>query len=103
MNLRQHDPEAGQTNSEYALILAGLAVFCLVVLVVLGSGVREHFRSTGETTHFVPVAAPRGPFTPPVAPSYPETLEDCEDGGWREYHQFLNERECKDYVRRSTP
>ncbi len=91
----------GQTTTEYGLVMAGLAVVCLVMLVFLGIGVREYFRSTGEASSSAVTRTPR-PLIPPVASSYPETLADCEDGHWRTYPQFQNERECKDYVRDKT-
>ncbi len=91
----------GQTTPEYGLVMAGLAVVCLVMLVFLGFGIRESLRSTGESSSLAASPSPR-PLTPPVTPSYPETLADCEDGQWRAYAQFQNERECKDYVRDKT-
>lgn len=95
---RDLDPESGQALPEYAMLLALIAVPCVVVLLFLGTGVGQLFESGDEP-------AQPGPFRPPsTAPlSYPTTIEDCEDGGWRNYAQFQNEADCVGYVESLTP
>ena len=59
--------------------------------------------SSGETMTQLTRRPTPAPLTPPVAPSFPKTLADCAEGGWRNYTQFENEGECRDYVRSTTP
>jgi hypothetical protein len=92
--VRNHEPEAGHALAETAVILAAVAVICLIAVVFLGFAIRE--RLDGSNVN------PVGPFTPPATtpkPAYPTTLEDCEHGGWRNFARFRNERECKEFVR----
>jgi Flp pilus assembly pilin Flp len=94
------EPEAGQASTEYAVILAAIAVCCLVAVLFLGLTIRSHFDDSGGDP-----ASP-APFTPPATSPRvvdPTTLEECEHGGWRHFPQFRNERECKDYVRSLEP
>lgn len=80
------------------MLVAGIAVLTLLAILFLALGVRELFGSDEP--------GQPGPFTPPVRTSelaYPSTLEDCEDGRWRNYAQFASEEECKEYVERSGP
>jgi Flp pilus assembly pilin Flp len=56
--------EAGQTITEYALIVAVLAMLLVVALLFLALHVSDLFRRSGTGTD--PGARP-GPFTPPVA------------------------------------
>lgn len=87
--------ESGQTLPEYAIVVAGLAVACLFVLLLLGFGIKGRFESDTPGTPATPA-----PLTPPASPpaSNPTTLADCENGGWRNYPQFRDEAECRDYV-----
>ena len=90
----RHTEESGQAIGEYAVVVAGIAVVCLVAALFVGSIVANRFRDAPSE--------PRTSLTPP-RPSpqlaWPRKLEDCEDGGWRNYVQFENERQCKDYIR----
>ena len=101
--MRPQAPDAGQALAEYAVIMAAIAVFCILALAFLGAGISERFRSSGETTRSTNNPAPSVPLTPPVSSSTPKTLADCEDGAWRNYAQFKSEGECKDHVRGMTP
>ena len=79
---------------EYAVVIAGIAVVCLVAALFVGSIVANRFRDAPS--------APRTSLEPPRnVPQlvWPRNLEDCENGGWHNYVQFENERQCKDYVR----
>ena len=84
---------SGQTLAEYAVIVAAIAVACMVAVLFLAAGIQGRFDSTNGPS-------PQAPFVPPRSPglSYPAKLEDCEDGGWKNYAQFESEEQCKDYV-----
>jgi Flp pilus assembly pilin Flp len=90
--------ESGQTLAEYAVIVAAIAVACMIAVLFLAAGIRGRFHSTDQPS------AP-SPFLPPVSPalSYPTTLGDCKDDGWKNYAQFRDEAECKKYVEEHTP
>lgn len=97
MRLRKR--EEGQTFGEYAILLGGIAVVCGLVLVILALSIGG-ILGGGEDP------GTPGPFVPPTRPSelsYPTRIEECEDGGWRNYAQFRNEAECKRYVEGLTP
>ena len=85
--------ESGQALSEYAVIMALIAIACLVAVLVLGFGIKGQFESS---------APPKSdaPFVPPTTTqtSFPTTLQDCEDEGWRNYPQFEDEEACKRFV-----
>lgn len=87
--------ESGHAMAEYAVILAGIVVVCLVAALLLGAIIRGRFESTNTPT-------PAAPFTPPPIPApqrtYPTRLEECQDGGWRDFPQFASEAECRNYV-----
>ena len=86
--------------SEFALILGAVALVCIVGAIFLGGSIRDLFGGTGSRLQ------QPGPFTPPSVPSglsYPATLVDCQDPGWRNYAQFANESECTEYVDGLTP
>jgi Flp pilus assembly pilin Flp len=88
---------SGQTLAEYAVVIAAIAVAVMVALLFLVAGIKGRFDSTPSS--------PQAPFVPPRTPtlSYPATLEDCEEDGWRNYVQFDDEEECKKYVEQHTP
>jgi hypothetical protein len=82
--------------AEYAVVLAGIAVLCLLAIMFLAAGIRGRFESTNTPT-------PAGPFEPPSTGdlpqlTYPTTIAECEHGGWRNFAQFRNEAECTQYV-----
>ena len=91
--------ESGQTLAEYAVVVAGIAVVCLLAALFLGAVIGNRVGTTMKP-------APPAEFQPP-APTpqlvWPTRLEDCEDGGWRNFVQFDNEAQCKDYVNGLTP
>jgi hypothetical protein len=86
--------------AETAVIVAAVAVTCLLAALFLGSTIKGLFDGA-DANPTIPA-----PFTPPAtqpAPASPTTLEECERGGWRNFAQFRSERECKDYVRSLQP
>ena len=87
-------PESGQATAEYALVLGGIAVVCIVALVLLGHPIDRIFRKP------VALIPPAEPFTPPVAPGTlpePTTLADCADEGFRAYG-FTTQADCEAWV-----
>ena len=91
----RHTSESGQTIGEYAVVIAGIAVVCLVAALFLGAVIANHVRAGKPPASMEPFEPPR------TAPQlvWPRRLEDCENGGWHNYVQFNDERECTDYVR----
>ena len=97
----RHEPEAGQAMAEYAVIVAAIAVGCVLAALFLGVTIKGLFENSGGDS-----SIPAAPFTPPATTpglTYPTGLEQCERGGWRDFAQFRNERECADYVRSVKP
>ena len=79
--------------------MAAIAIGLIAALVFLGVGVRGLFESTAEPVQ-------QAPFQPPVPSSeltWPTSLADCEDGGWRNYPQFDDKADCVEYVEDLTP
>ena len=91
-------PESGQTLAEYAVVVAGIAVVCVVAALFLSAVIGSRVGSTVKP-------APPAPFQPPAPAQlvWPTKLEDCKDGGWHNFVQFDNEAECNDYVNGLTP
>jgi len=97
----RHQPEEGQVIAEYVVIVAAIAVGCLLAVLVLGSTIRGLFEGSDPGS-----SIPAAPFTPPAAapgPASPTSLAECEHGGWRNFPRFHSERECEDYVRGLSP
>jgi Flp pilus assembly pilin Flp len=96
---RQRD-DRGQAFGEYALLVAGLAIACVLAVLFLSGAIAGLFGSTSK-----PVQSP-GVFQPPVRTpglTWPTSLEECKDGGWRAYAQFADEKACTKYVESLTP
>lgn len=91
--------EAGQTLSEYTVVLAAIAVACVVAIVLIAAAIGGLFDSADTPS------GGGGPFVPPQTPqlSYPTKLADCEHGRWRNFAQFRSEDECRQYVEEHTP
>jgi Flp pilus assembly pilin Flp len=84
--------DRGQTTAEYALIVGGIALVCLVAALLLGHGIDGTFRKPAASL------PSHQPFTPPVGPgSEPTSLEDCAQGGWQTYG-FADQGACEDFV-----
>ena len=85
--------ESGQTASETILIIAAIALACVIALIYLGGGISRVFDSIVDPSGPTP-----GPFTPPAPAAVPRTIDDCLNGGWRDYPQFVDEPSCIDFV-----
>jgi Flp pilus assembly pilin Flp len=97
----RHASESGQTMAEHAIVLAAIAVVCVLALMLLAVAIRGQVGSAQPPT-------PGAPLEPPsvgtvAQPSSPTTLAECEHGGWRDFPQFHNEAECKQYVHSLRP
>jgi Flp pilus assembly pilin Flp len=86
---------SGQVTAEFALIVGAIAVGCIVGILFLSNGINSLFQDPAQ--HL-----PSGqPFTPPVSPpagTYPTTVEQCRNGGWRDFAGFTSEADCESYV-----
>jgi Flp pilus assembly pilin Flp len=84
---------SGQVSVEYAIVIGAIAVVCVVALVFVAFAVSDQFESGGERVR-------QGPFEPPMPSGlvWPSMVEECEDGGWRNFPQFADEEECREYV-----
>ena len=91
--MRRERRELGQASGEYAIVVGGIAVVCIVAALFLGLAIKGQFGSASETVQQAPFEPPR---SAPV--TWPTSLADCVDGGWRDFPQFRNEAECRDYV-----
>lgn len=91
--------ESGQALVDYTLILAAVAIGCVVVILFLSGGLNGLFGSTGTRIH-------QAPLEPPVSSpglTWPTSIDDCTDGGWRDFPQFVDESQCLDYVNGLAP
>lgn len=83
--------------SEYALILGGIALVCVLAVLFLGERISGLFESTAQ-----PIAPTSQQPTSPSVP-YPLAISDCRDGGWQSFPQFTSEGACEDWVNGITP
>jgi len=87
-------PESGQTTAEYALILGGVAVVCIVAVLFLGRPIDGLFRKPAS------LVPPSQPLMPPLVPgpgNEPTSPADCDNGGWQTYG-FASQAACEQYV-----
>lgn len=90
--------ESGQVFAEYALIIAVIALGCLVGVVFVSGAIDRLFGSTTRPLR-------SSPFKPPVQGQVdiPTSVTDCENGGWRDFPQFADEAACTAFVQGSGP
>ena len=81
--------ESGQAISEYVMILAVIALGCMVAVLFFSGSVKGLFGSTTRPMNSAPLQPPD-----PV----PTSVEDCKNGGWTNFPQFQSEAECIDFV-----
>ena len=92
--------QSGQASGEFAILLGGVVLVCIVAALLFAGVLRTDYRSSGEQLQ--QPAAPPAPI--PTAPhTWPTTFAECEDGGWTNFPQFENEDECVEYVDGLTP
>jgi Flp pilus assembly pilin Flp len=89
--------ESGQVSGEYAIVIGMIAVVCIVAAVFIGFAIAGHFESDGERVRHAPLEPPRSSL------AWPTSIEECEDGGWRNFAQFRDEDECIEYVESLAP
>ena len=86
--------QSGQTSVETVLIVAAIALACLVAVFFLGGGISRVFDSILDPSG----PSPSSPFVPPTPATVPRTVEDCLDDGWHNYPQFIDEEACVEFV-----
>jgi Flp pilus assembly pilin Flp len=91
--------ESGQAVVDYTLIVAAIAVGCVLAILFLSGAIHGLFDSTGARIH----PAPMEPPVPSPGLTWPTSAADCEDGGWHDFPQFADEAECLEYVDGPTP
>jgi Flp pilus assembly pilin Flp len=91
--------QPGQTTAEFALIVGGIALVCVVGVLILGGGIGDLFGSNANPFDR------GGPFVPPRSGTvtFPDSAADCIGNGWQDYAQFTGESECLDYVASLVP
>ena len=92
--------ETGQAFGEYAILVGGIAIVCVLAVLFLSGALNGLFGSAAN-----PVQPP-GRFQPPVRTpglTWPTKIEECVNGGWHNYAQFVDEKDCKEYVRSLAP
>ena len=92
----QYRSERGQTQAEYTVVLAAIAVACILAALFVGGAVSGLFDSS--PTPLVPGSSPFTPPHPPAALTQPSSAEECTNEGWRSFPQFDSEAACLDYV-----
>jgi Flp pilus assembly pilin Flp len=89
------EQEQGQAFGEYAVLVGAIAIGCVLAVLFLSGAITGLFESTANPTR-------PGVFRPPTTPQvfdWPTTFEECEDEGWRDFPQFIDELDCKKYVK----
>ena len=96
--MRRERRELGQASGEYAVVVGAIAVVCIVAALFLGLALKGQYESASEPVQQAPFEPPRSaPLT------WPTSLADCEDGGWRDFPQFRDEADCRAYVEDLSP
>ena len=91
--------ESGQSMAEYAILAGAIAAACSIAILFLSGGIGELFGSTSTPMK-------TAPFRPPSTSSgltYPTTLAECANGGWKNFPQFTSEAKCVEYVESLAP
>ena len=85
---------SGQVQAEYALVVAAIAIGCIVAVLFVGGALSGLFDSSAR-----PLTAGRGRSRRRVLPPpTPRPSAQCENGGWESFPQFQSEAACVDYV-----
>ena len=89
-----HGSESGQGLVEYALILGLVAV--LASAIYLSGAINGVFGSTSNSLNGLDPPTATVPMTPPVPG--PTSVQQCYNGGWRDYPQFTDQASCVQFV-----
>lgn len=91
MGWRRLASACGQTQGEFALVVAGVAIACVVGVLFLGGAVGDLWERSSK-----PVTP--NTFNPPVV-AWPRARSDCEDPNWKtNFPQFATQQDCLDFV-----
>ena len=93
------EQDQGQALGEYAVLVGAIAIGCVLAILFLSGAITGLFGSAAK-----PVRP--GVFRPPTQAQvfiWPTTLEECVDEGWRDFPQFIDELDCRKYVKSLTP
>jgi Flp pilus assembly pilin Flp len=88
--------QSGQTQAEFSLIVAAIAIGCIVAVVIFGGTVGGLWDKSTK---------PVGPstFNPPTTTvPTPTTAADCDDPGWATYG-FDDRDACLTWVANNSP
>lgn len=87
---------SGQTQAEFSLIVAAIAIGCIVVVLIFGGTVGGLWdRSTKPVSPAT--------FDPPTATIVtPKKAADCDDPGWASYG-FADRDKCLTWVANNAP
>ena len=90
---------SGQTQGEFALIVAGVAIACILAVLFLGGAVGDLWDRSAK-----PVPGVLHPPDNPSSTVEPLTRADCEDPNWQtKFPQFATQQACFDFVAGITP
>jgi Flp pilus assembly pilin Flp len=89
---RFHGSESGQALAQYALVLGLVALLAAAAIFLSGAISKNYGSVSNEFSH---PTTPH-PVTPPV--SWPTSIEQCQDNGWRNFPQFDDQTACEQYV-----
>ena len=95
MDWERGNSQSGQASGEFAILLGGIVLVCIVAVLLFAFVLRTDFRSSGEQIQRP--AQPRASLPSPPH-TWPTTFAECEDGGWKNFSQFENEEQCVEYV-----
>jgi Flp pilus assembly pilin Flp len=87
-----HGSESGQGLIEYALILGVIALLATAAIVFSGVISKNYGSVSNDLGH----GTTSQPMTPPA--QWPTSVEQCLNGGWRDFPQFSDEASCVRYV-----
>ena len=81
------------------MLAAGIAIVCSLAVLFLSGGISNLFGSTATPMKTAPFRPP----SPSPGLTYPTTLEECANEGWKNFAQFASEAACDAYVNGPTP
>jgi Flp pilus assembly pilin Flp len=94
MSLGRLKSTGGQSLAEYAIIVAAIAVGCAMVVLFVSGGVGGLFNTSSKPIKGGSLEPPAHGGTPFGGP---QTVGDCENGGWVIYN-YPSLEACKEAV-----